>query len=65
MTPQQTAIACADAIRDGLVANKDNPAGFWLELLVEFSYFAEATLGEESHASLMQNLAAMRGPTLN
>jgi hypothetical protein len=65
MTPQQTAVACADAIRDGLIANRTDPGGFWLELLIEFTDFAEATIGEEGRKVLIGHLSSVRGPALN
>jgi hypothetical protein len=43
MTPAQVAIAIAPQVRDGLVANSDNPAGFWLELMVVMAGFCQAS----------------------
>lgn len=64
MTPSQTAIAAAPIIRDGLVANSDNPAAFWLELFNALAGFCEASIGEAASRQVIGGLNAACGVRL-
>lgn len=64
MTPSEVALAIAPQVRDGLVANSDNAAGYWLELLILLADFCQASIGEAASRQVVAHLNAECGRTL-
>lgn len=64
MTNDEVAIAIAPFVRDGLVANSDNPAGYWLELMVTMAGFCAASIGEGASQQVIRQLAVECGSTV-
>jgi hypothetical protein len=64
MTPTEVAVAIGPQVRDGLVANSENAAGYWLELLVLMADFCSASIGEAASRQVVAHLNAECGRTL-